>query len=367
MIPFLIIILLLFIGGYLFLSSPIFGNPPSGKALELIKASPNYQKGKFQNLVETKMSPPGVSYFTILREFLKSHPRTTPTHPLPSIKRNLKTPLSPPSTPVITWFGHSSYLLQIAGKNILVDPVFSKAPTPLQFIGSKAFDGTTPYTINDLPAIDYIILTHDHYDHLDYRFIKAMGNKPQAYITALGVGSHLRSWGITGEKITELDWWQSFQLDDSIQLHAAPARHFSGRGLTRDTTLWCSFVFMADGYNIFIGGDSGYEKHFKEIGDRFGPFDLAILECGQYHHYWPYIHMMPEENVQAALDLRAALLLPVHWGKFKLSMHPWDEPVERLLKEAGKQNVRVITPMIGEAFSLNEADKTTPWWRNMPK
>jgi L-ascorbate metabolism protein UlaG (beta-lactamase superfamily) len=207
-----------------------------------------------------------------------------------------------------------------------------------------------------------MILTHDHYDHLDFKTIRKLRNKVARIYCSLGIGSHLKYWGVDDKKVTELDWWESAQLEENIVLTAAPARHFSGRGIKRGQTLWSSFILKTKGHNLYIGGDSGYDSHFKEIGHKFGPFDIAILEAGQYNPMWPLIHMMPEETVQAAVDLNAKALLPVHWGKFTLAMHPWNDPVIRVLKKATELNMKVLTPKIGQPIILDDAFQNESWW-----
>ncbi len=341
------------------MSLRITGKLPSGKHKQKIQQSPNFKNGAFQNISPTPMKPEGVSYWKMMREFFKKHPDTAPTKKLPFVKTDLNKLDS--RQPVIVWFGHSSYLLRIENKNILVDPVLSGNAAPLSFM-VKAFPGANEYKAEDMPPIDYLVLTHDHYDHLDFKTIRKLRNKVGKVFCSLGISAHLRYWGIEENKITELDWWDSIQLDDAIKLTAAPARHFSGRGIKRGQSLWSSFIIKTSNDNIYLGGDSGYDTHFKEIGNKFGPFDLAILESGQYNVMWPLIHMMPEETVQAAVDLKAKALLPVHWGKFRLGMHPWNEPVKRVLAKASELKVRVITPMIGEPFILSENYSSANWW-----
>lgn len=334
------------------------GKLPSGKHLEQLKKSPNYKKGAFQNLSPTQMKPDEVSYWKMSKEFFKKHPEVKPAVKLPFVKTDL-TQLN--NEPVIIWFGHSSYLLRINNKNFLIDPVFSGNAAPLSFM-IKAFKGSNEYKVEDMPAIDYLILTHDHYDHLDFKTIRKLKNKVSNIICSLGISSHLKHWGIDKKIITELDWWESTQLDTDIELTAAPARHFSGRGLKRGQTLWSSFILKTATHNLYLGGDSGYDKHFKEIGNKYGPFDLAILETGQYNTMWPLIHMMPEETVQAAIDLKAKALLPVHWGKFSLAMHPWNEPIKRVIAKAATIDLKVHTPMIGEPLFLNRDFESKNWW-----
>lgn len=336
-----------------------FGKLPSGARLERIKRSPQYKEDSFKNASETPMLAEGDSYLKVIKRSFKRDKTRQPASPLPVVKPDYS--IGKDKT-AITWYGHSSYLLQIAGKNILVDPVFSKRTSFSQLIGPKAFKGPDAFSADDLPGIDILIITHDHYDHLDHHVMKAIKDKVGYVYTSLGVGSHLESWGLQADKITELDWWDSTVTKEGFKLTAAPARHFSGRGLVRGKTLWSSFVLEANEQRIFIGGDSGYDTHFKEIGERFGTFDIAILECGQYNLSWPYIHMLPEETVQAAKDLRAKMLLPVHWGKWSLSLHPWNEPIKRAVAAAKKIVQPITTPRIGEQVILNSYYPSDSWY-----
>jgi len=339
-----------------------FGNNPSGVALEKIRSSANYRNGVFQNLSPTESLVKGASFAKIMWRFFNKPKNTMPPKPLPSVKTDLHSLIV--DKPVLVWFGHSSYFIHINGMNVLVDPVFGGYASPFSFTG-KSFKGSDAYDVEDFPDIDLLVLTHDHYDHLDYNTVKKLNPKTQNICTSAGVGSHLRYWGIDPSKITELDWWESKQITNatgSIDLIAAPARHFSGRSFTRNKTLWSSFILLAGDYRIYIGADSGYDSHFKTIGDKYGPFNIAILECGQYNEWWPYIHMMPEETVQAAIDLKAAILMPVHWGKFALGLHPWDEPVKRVVAKAKELNVPFATPMIGELVIIGNPLPQKEWW-----
>ena len=341
------------------MSLKITGKLPSGKHLQRLKQSPNYKDGAFQNLSVTPMKPEGVSYWRMTKEFFKKHPETAPPAKLPFVKTDLDKLNS--AEPVIVWFGHSSYLIRVENKNFLVDPVFSGNAAPVSFM-VKAFPGSNEYKAGNMPVIDYLILTHDHYDHLDYKTIRKLKNKIGKIYCSLGISSHLKHWGVDDNLVTEMDWWESKQLEGNIQLTAAPARHFSGRGLKRGQTLWSSFILKTSTHNLYLGGDSGYDSHFKEIGEKYGPFDLAILESGQYNTMWPLIHMMPEETVQAAVDLQAKALLPVHWGKFLLAMHPWNEPLKRVLTKAKELNIQVRTPRIGEPLNLDAQNSGKAWW-----
>jgi L-ascorbate metabolism protein UlaG (beta-lactamase superfamily) len=356
----LILVLIATAAIFIFMQQASFGKLPKGDRLARIESSPNYKDGKFRNLLPTRTIAEGVSYFGMMKEFFGKGIDREPTADLPGIRTDLKNLRD--ERPTIIWFGHSSFLISINQKKILVDPVFSLRPSPVQFAGSKSYPGTRIYSENDFPDLDAIIITHDHYDHLDYKTIVTLKEKCRRFYVPLGVGEHLVHWGIGESQITEFDWWQSEEIFQGVELVSTPARHFSGRGLSRDKTLWTSYVLRTSSHRIFIGGDSGYDSTFSVIGEKYGPFDIALLECGQYDVKWPLIHMMPEETVQASRDLRADVLLPVHWGKFTLSVHPWKEPIERALRQAEKLNVRVTTPRIGEPVILGGAVPDGRWW-----
>lgn len=360
MITTLIILAFLFVGGFVYLQQPPFGQNPEGEHAQKVNKSSHYQEKGFKNQHLTPDLAEGTTYFDILKAYFKKVENKEPSKPLPSVKTDLKN--LPDDVPSIVWFGHSSYLLRIAGKNILVDPVFSGNASPVSFVGGN-YPGSNVYAVEDFPALDLLIISHDHYDHLDYKTVKALQPKVKQVVTSLGVGSHLQRWGYSASQITELDWWDKTSIDDSLSITAAPARHFSGRGLKRAQTFWSSFILKTPQYNLYLGGDSGYDTHFKEIGEKYGPFDLAILECGQYNQMWKYIHMMPEETAQAAVELKAKTLLPVHWAKFTLALHPWTEPIERVTKKAQELQLPVTTPMIGEVVEINRNYPTKTWWK----
>jgi L-ascorbate metabolism protein UlaG (beta-lactamase superfamily) len=357
---------------------PVFGKAPAGIRLRRIQHSPHYRDGSFQNLVPTEVMRKEASMFKMLRAFSNRPANTAPLKPLPSVRTDLRK--LPDDEATLVWFGHSSYLLKIGKAHILVDPVFSGNASPVSFF-ARAFPGSDVYGVADMPdTIEAILLTHDHYDHLDYKTILQLRDRTNHFYTSLGVGAHLEFWGIEANRITELDWWEHIGVDVAgrpndqasyATLTATPARHFSGRSLKRGGAIWSSFVLdvpqivSADGgggCRLFLGGDSGYEQHFKVIGDRFGPFHLAVLECGQYNENWPYIHMMPEQTVMAARDLRAAVLLPVHWGKFTLSLHPWDEPIRRVTAAAAEAGLPITTPRIGEPVFINSQYPNDAWY-----
>ena len=358
----LLIIVFLVAGVFIFMNQPQFGKLPSGESLEHIKKSSNYRDGKFQNIHLTPEMSEDTNMFSLLVDFIfgKSK-RNKPAAKLPSQKINLLQ--LDPNKNVLVWFGHSSYFMQIDGKKFLVDPVFSGSASPLPN-SVKSFAGSDVYTTDDFPGIDYLFISHDHWDHLDYKTITKLQPKIKKIITALGVSDHLLRWGFDKNIIIEKDWNEEIILENGFVVYTNSGRHFSGRTFKRQQSLWMSFVLQTPTMKIFIGGDSGYDTHFAEIGKKFGPFDLAILECGQYNKNWKYIHMMPEETVQAAQDLQAKKLLPVHWAKFSLSLHDWDEPINRVTAEATRKNFPIIHPMIGEAVDLNDNKIFPRWWEN---
>ena len=342
---------------------PEFGKLPSGKSLERIKRSPQYKNHKFRNIHYTPNLAEGVSMLTVMRKFFfEKSKRNKPAIILPSKKTDLLN--LDPAENILVWFGHSSYFIQVDGKRILVDPVLSGAASPISFT-TKSFPGTDIYDVDDLPAIDYLFITHDHWDHLDYKTILKLKLKTGKLITGLGTGEHFEFWGYHRNRIIEKDWNEKVDLGDGFIVNTTSARHFSGRGFRRDQSLWMSFVLQTPSMKLFLGGDSGYDDHFAAIGQHFGPFDLAILECGQYNPYWKYIHMMPEQVVQAGSDLRAKKILPVHWGKFSLSMHAWDEPIKRITAEAEKKNFPLLYPVIGEKLTLDSWSSTVKWWQGI--
>jgi L-ascorbate metabolism protein UlaG (beta-lactamase superfamily) len=314
----------------------------------------------FKNLSPTPQVAEGYTMLSAIRAFLKRPKTTVPSAPLPAVRTDLRSYHS--TRPSIIWFGHSSYLVHAGGVNILVDPVFSGYASPVSFY-MKAFKGADIYKPDDMPQIDCIILTHNHYDHLDTGTLKLLAAKTKAYIMPAGVSRDLRKLNIGQERITEMDWWEGIDLRPGIRLTATPARHFSGRGLKRDRSLWSSYVLEIGGYKIFIGGDSGYDSHFKEIGNRFGPFDIALLECGQYNVIWPFIHSMPEELITEGADLKAKVIMPVHWAKFALATHEWNEPAARFVAAAEKAGVAYSIPVIGEPVVLDERYPKSRWWK----
>jgi L-ascorbate metabolism protein UlaG (beta-lactamase superfamily) len=348
---------------YVFIQQPPFGKLASGDRLERIKKSPHYKDGSFHNLSVTPDLTEGATMFSAMREFIfNQNKRSKPASVLPSVKTNLKN--LPVDKNILVWFGHSSYFMQVDGKRFLVDPVFSGSASPIKFT-TRSYGGSDVYTAEDLPAIDYLLLSHDHWDHVDYETLVKLKSKVKKVITGLGTGAHLEYWGYDENAIIEKDWYEEEDIDVGFRVTVTPARHFSGRGFQRNQSLWVSFVLATPSLKIYVGGDSGYDTHFKNIGNLYGPFDIALLECGQYDKSWKYIHMMPEEVVLAAEDLRAKALMPVHWSKFSLGLHAWDDPIIRVVKESKRKNMPIIHPLIGEQVSLKDTVGYTSWWEKI--
>jgi L-ascorbate metabolism protein UlaG (beta-lactamase superfamily) len=363
MIISLILITLIVFSIWLFMKQPQFGKLPFGERLDRIIRSPNYKDDQFQNIHFTPQLAEDANMFTVMRKFFFGKSKhNKPANILPSKKTDLLHLGSEKNS--LVWFGHSSYFLQIDGKKILVDPVFSGYASPVSFT-TKSFPGSDVYTTDDIPDIDYLFLSHDHWDHLDYKTVIKLKPKVKQVITGLGTAAHLEYWGFDKNTIIERDWNEEIILDKGFILNITPGRHFAGRTFKRNKATWVSFVLQTPSMKLFLGGDSGYDTHFAEIGNKYGPFDLAILECGQYNTYWKYIHMIPEETVQAGIDLKAKKILPVHWAKFSLSIHDWDEPIKRITAEVEKKDISLIHPMIGEEVDLNNLRTFSKWWENL--
>ncbi|MFC2187380.1 MBL fold metallo-hydrolase [Fulvivirgaceae bacterium LMO-SS25] len=365
MIVLLSIVLLLVIATIAYMQHPKFGKSPGAKRLELIKQSSNFKDGKFQNIHFTPYVSEGYSMSSVAYDFVfTKFTRTNPIDTIPSIKTDLKTLAITEN--VLVWFGHSSYFIQLNGKRFLIDPVFSGNASPVP-ISNTSFIGTDIYSVDDMPDIDYLLISHDHYDHLDYETVIKLKSKIKHIVCGMGVGSHFEHWKFDTSKIIEKDWDEKVVIDDNITLYTATTRHFSGRGFTRNNTLWLSYVLETPNFKLYLGGDSGYDTHFAEIGEKFGGFDLAILENGQYNKAWHEIHMLPEEVLKATQDLKAKRLFPVHSSKFKLAFHPWDEPLIHLTEyNKNKYHLPLVTPRIGEIVYLNDTSQEfEQWWKEL--
>lgn len=259
-----------------------------------------------------------------------------------------------------TWLGHSSLMINISGYKVLTDPVFE---TKVSILGPTRYNGDVPMDPGMLPDIDIVIISHDHYDHLNKASVLLLAPKTTLFVVPLAVGDRLVRWGVPQEKIIELDWWESYTFDSKLTISALPSQHFSGRGIfDRNTTLWASWAIKTPGFNLFFSGDSGYFDGFKEIGDRFGPFDMTFLECGAYDRMWKAVHMFPEETVQAHMDLKGKVLHPIHWGTFKLAPHPWYDPMQRVKKAAFQNGIQLATPIAGQTIEFGSGHLGTDWW-----
>ncbi|CAD7812352.1 hypothetical protein CHRY9390_02500 [Chryseobacterium aquaeductus] len=345
-------------------SQQVFGAKPKGKRLERMLKSQHYKNKQFQNLSYTPSFAEGYSLPKVMYSFFfaKKDPFLKPHRSVPAVQTDLKN--LPKSEDVFIWLGHSSYFLQMDGVSFLIDPVLSNYGSPFKFF-NKAFAGSDIYKPEDLPNIDYLVITHDHYDHLDYPTVKAIRSKVKKVIMPLGVGAHFERWGYHENQLLEEEWGTTLELDHYFTITFTPARHFSGRKFQRNNTLWTSYVLKTPTKKLFLGGDSGYDTHFKMIGEKYGPFDYAILENGQYNAAWKYIHALPEDVIQASLDIRAKNIIPVHSGKFALALHPWNEPLQKVTALGKENNLQILTPKIGEVLDLNKNEHHFPvWWQN---
>ncbi|MDR1872107.1 MAG: MBL fold metallo-hydrolase [Deltaproteobacteria bacterium] len=358
-----VLALLLFGTGALFLRQQKFGALPTGERLKKIKASPHYWDGKFQNLIPTAMGGENESLLlSELKILFNPPPRRIPARPLPTARRQDLSELPDNS---LIWFGHSAFLIKLGGQTFLFDPALTDRASPVPWT-TKAFPGTTLYGPTDLPKIDYLLLSHDHWDHLDYPTVLELMKDPPPAFAPLGVGAHLEKWGYDPKLVTEGDWGEVFSPQKGVKITFIPARHFSGRSLTWNQSLWTGFVLEAGGKKIVYSGDSGYLPANVSKAHQFSPVDLAIVECGQYDHRWADIHQTPEQSVETALDFGAKAAMPVHSGKFKIANHAWDEPFIRFTAAAKIKSLRVVTPMIGEVVDLNDAQRTyKAWWEGL--
>ena len=351
---------------WIYVQHPKFGKAPDGARLETIKRSPNYSGDGFRNLTPTPVLADDRSFASELVAYLfAKKDRSVPKLPIPSVKTDLLS--LDRNTDLLVWLGHSSYFIHLGGKRILIDPVFSASAAPLPY-ANKAFDGSNPYTAEDVPEIDYLLITHDHWDHLDYSTVTALRARTKNVVCGLGVGAHLEAWGYEKAKIQEADWNSVLESGEGVAIHVLPARHYSGRLLGRNQTLWVGYAITTAERRIFVSGDSGYGPHFAEIGRRFGGFDLVALDSGQYDERWPFIHMTPEEAARAAQDLHANALLPGHVGKFSLARHAWDAPYRRITAASEGRGYRLLTPMIGSPVELDDQNQHfSRWWEDPPR
>ena len=342
-----------------------FGGKITSDLKSRYELSKNWKDGKFQNLEETNL---GISLWKIpyvIYKQLTSKENNVPAKPLPVLPFDQSAFLAPSEKAKFIWYGHSVVFMYLSGKTLLIDPMLGPDTTPIAPIANKRFSENTLSFIDDFPEIDLLLLTHDHYDHLDYASIQKLKHKTKKYFVALGVKRHLVKWGVSANLITEFDWWDNKELAD-ISITFTPTRHFSGRGLTdRTKSLWGGWAFKTEKESIWFSGDGGYGKHFKEIGRRLGPFDFAFMECGQYNEDWRPVHMFPDESVQAAMDAGVQKAMPIHWAGFSLSyQHTWFEPAEQFAKFAQEKGLNYKLPPLGITFGVNDvlSDK---WWTRL--
>jgi L-ascorbate metabolism protein UlaG (beta-lactamase superfamily) len=301
-----------------------------------------------------------------LGDFLCGGERRAPTGPLPSMNPVDAWSRTPSSGLRATWLGHSTVLLEIDGVRVLTDPVWGPRASPSQLVGPKRFQ-PVPVSLRQVPPVDLIVISHDHYDHLDYPTIRALAKSSVPFVTSLGVGAHLEAWGVQPDRIVELDWWESHTLPNSdLIVTATPSQHFSGRGWKdRNATLWSSLVIRSPRHTIFFSGDTGLTTEYQTINERLGPFDLVMLEVGAFHPAWGDIHLGPENALKALTLLGGGAFLPIHWGTFSLAMHAWDQPAEALLDLAPKAGAQLLMPRLGEAVEPDHAKSVEAWWRDV--
>lgn len=338
-----------------------FGFTAARRSRALSGASPQHDGERFRN-VQPRPQEGLVKSLGIIWNVLFRKPRgTVPTGALP-IAALSRADLDAAPDRSLYRLGHSTLLFKLRGEYWLTDPVFAERASPFKRFGPKRFHAP-PIALADLPSLRGVILSHDHYDHLDRETVLALAATTGVFLTPLGVGDRLIEWGIDASKVRQLDWWQSAQID-GITLTAAPAQHFSGRSLfDGNSTLWASWAIADDNLRIFFSGDTGYSEHFRMIGERLGPFDVTLMETGAYDPQWPYVHMQPEETVQAHLDVRGRWMVPIHNGTFDLALHRWQEPFERVMGLAAAHGVALATPRMGERFDLAAPQRGERWWR----
>jgi len=338
------------------------GEAPDGARLERMEASPQWSDGSFAN-------PDGmwVSYGTMVREIFDASEYASPDAPIPyEAVPGSRFASAPASGLRATWLGHSTILIEIDGARILTDPVWGPRPSPYTWLGPERWY-PPPLALDELPALDAVLISHDHYDHLDYPTIVALAERVPLFITPLGVGAHLEYWGVAPERILELDWWEQTMLPGGLRVAATPARHASGRSpWDRDRTLWAGYALLGPDHRVYFSGDTGMFRALPEIGETFGPFDLTMIETGAYGQAWPDWHIGPEQAVEAHRQVGGEVFLPIHWGLFNLAYHGWTEPIERSVAAAEAAGVTIATPRPGQSIEPSALEGLTRWWPELP-
>ncbi len=341
-----------------------FGASAEGSRLSRVEKSPRFGDGVFENTVRTPFGLQG-STWRVVKEWVAGAQLREPRTPPPTQRQSADAFATLPDSGLrMTWMGHSTALVELDGARVLTDPVWSERVSPSTLVGPKRFHAP-PVALEDLPQLDAVIISHDHYDHLDHPTIVKLSHTGVLFVVPLGVGAHLEHWGVPAAQTVELDWWERHTLPNGVTLVATPARHFSGRSLTdRNETLWASWAIRGPKHRVWFGGDTGMFPGFTEIGRREGPFDATLVPIGAYNQAWQAVHLNPEEAVAAHRMVRGGVFVPVHWGTFNLALHDWYEPAERLIKAAAVDGVQVALPMAGEPFEpALQKPPTAPWWR----
>jgi L-ascorbate metabolism protein UlaG (beta-lactamase superfamily) len=339
------------------------GARATGARLERMRRSPNYSEDHFKNKVPTDQLKPGTTWETIERQLFGDEQRT-PARPVTLVQRTRADYETPPESGLrVTWMGHATVLAEIEGKRLLFDPMWSDRASPSTLVGPRRLH-PPPLALEDLPPIDAVLISHDHFDHCDMATVRALATKADLpFVVPLGVGAHLERWGIGAERIVELDWNETATVA-GMRVVATPARHFSGRSIgDGDATLWASWCVLAKNRRLYFSGDTGYFDAFARIGELYGPFDLTMIKIGAYGETWPEIHVTPEEAIQAHVDLRGGVLVPIHWATFNLAFHAWAEPGERLRATAEQRGVDLALPRPGELVDVGGPRPSTAWWR----
>lgn len=366
---FSVVFILIILGGVAFVASTDnlsqFGRNPEGDRLRRIKNSPNFKDGRFVNPTGFKQAVEFSNMKEVIPRWFDKSGHREPESPLPIMRLDREDFKSSDASGLrITWLGHNTALVEIDGVKILTDPVWAERYSPSSLWGPKRFH-PAPIAIDELPAIDAVVISHDHFDHLDKDAVIALNKTGTTFIVPLGVGAHLESWGVLPQDIAELDWWDECKLNDSITLGATPAVHFSGRrGLGKDNTLWSTWAIVGPKHRVFYGGDTGMMDDFTTIGQKYGPFDISLIPIGAYDLLWKEIHLNPEEAVEAHKMIRGGIMIPVHWGTFNLSLHDWYEPPDRLVKAAASTDIQVVIPQAGQSVTPDSIPEPAAWWRD---
>lgn len=338
------------------------GQKPAGERKAQLASSPQWTGDRFNNPLPT-VEP---ELWPVLKAMLGGDEVRNPADPLPLQALNASSFDEPPASGLrLSWLGHSTFIIEIDGKRVLTDPVWGERASPSSFVGPKRWHDP-PLAIDELPPLDAIIISHDHYDHLDYPAVAALRDNPVRWYVPLGIGSHLEYWGVPAERIHEHDWWDEIEIDD-LKLVMTPSRHFSGRAPgAANSTLWCSWSIIGPTHRVFFSGDSAMFPGYAEIGERLGPFDVTLMENGAYNALWRDVHLGPEQAMEAHKLVRGKLFVPIHWGTFNLATHAWTEPAERIIVAAEQAGVDLVIPRPGQQFEPANPPPLERWWPEVP-